>query len=114
VLLLSDPNSRVSVMGKDNRSQGIVVGQGRGRNLKVEYIKLNAPIEPGEMLVTSGLSGIFPKGLPVARVKTVHRSDISLFLSITAEPLVDVNKLEEVLLLKRMTLAGGHNATSVN
>ncbi len=114
VLLLSDPNSRVSVIGKEKRSQGIVVGQGSGQDLKVEYIKLNSPIEPGELLETSGLAGIFPKGLPVARVKTVHRSDISLFLSITAEPLVDVGGLEEVLLLKRMAGPGENNATSVN
>ncbi len=102
VLLLSDANSRIAVMGEEHRSQGILFGQGKGESLRVEYINLNAAIEPGELMVTSGLAGIFPKGLPVARVTAVYRSDISLFLTVTATPLVDVNSLEEVLLLKRL------------
>lgn len=119
VLLLSDPNSRISVMGKDNRSQGILAGQGKDEPLRVEYVNLNAAIEPGELLITSGLSGIFPKGLPVARITAVRRSDISLFLSVTAEPLVRVDCLEEILLLKRLPLPpevsqeqGNENATT--
>lgn len=119
VLLLSDPNSRIAVMGRENRSQGILFGQGKGEPLKVEYINLNAAIEPGELMLTSGLSGIYPKGLPVARVTAVYRSDISLFLTVTADPLVDVNGLEEILLLKRLppparpeAVQEGENATA--
>lgn len=112
VLLLSDQNSRVAVLGRTNRSQGILFGQGRDEPLRVEYVNLNALIEPGELLVTSGLSGIFPKGLPVARVTAVHRSDLSLFLSVLAEPLVGVNNLEEVLLLDRIPEPEDGNGTS--
>lgn len=105
VLLLNDPNSRIAVLGADNRSPGMLAGQGYGKNLLVRYVNLNAIIDPGEMLLTSGLSGIFPKGLPVARVVKVQRSDISLFLTVLAEPLVDVSCLEEVLLLDRLPVA---------
>jgi len=56
-------------------------------------------VEEGELLVTSGLAGIFPKGLPVARVTSVSQSDISLFQAIKAELLVDPSNLEELLLL---------------
>ncbi|WP_243544426.1 rod shape-determining protein MreC [Pseudodesulfovibrio tunisiensis] len=101
MLLITDPNSSVAVVGETNRSPGIAVGQGYGKPLLVRYVNLNAEIEPGELLVSSGLSGVFPKGLPVARVAKVQRSDISLFLSVQAEPLVDVAGLEEVLLLSR-------------
>lgn len=101
VLLLTDANSRIAVLGDANRSPGMLSGQGYGRPLLVRYVNLNALIDPGELLVSSGLSGIFPKGVPVARVTKVQRSDISLFLTVEAEPLVDVAGLEEVLLLRR-------------
>lgn len=102
VLLLTDSNSRIAALGEANRSPGMLTGQGYDKPLKMRFVNLNAVIEPGELLVTSGLSGIFPKGLPVARVIKVQRSDISLFLSVDAEPLVDVARLEEVLLLNRL------------
>ncbi len=101
VLLLTDSNSRIAVIGESNRSPGMLSGKGYGEMLELRYVNLNAVIEPGELLLSSGLSGIYPKGLPVARVSKVQRSDISLFLTILAEPLVDVAGLEEVLLLKR-------------
>lgn len=102
VLLINDPNSKIAVIGEKHRSPGILAGQGPGRPLTVKYVNRNAPIEPGEILTTSGLGGIFPKGLPLARVTLVERSDISLFLTVEAEPLVDPAELEEVLLLKRV------------
>jgi rod shape-determining protein MreC len=49
--------------------------------------------------VTSGLAGIFPAGLPVAVVTAIERSNVSLFLTVRARPLVDIKRLEEVLLL---------------
>tara|TARA_Y100001978_G_C23647767_1_gene411727 strand:- start:824 stop:1327 length:504 start_codon:yes stop_codon:yes gene_type:complete len=104
VLLLSDPNSRIAVLGQDNRSPGMLSGRGYGNPLELRFVNLNSDIEPGEILVTSGLSGIYPKGLPVARVVKVQRSDISLFLSILAEPLVDMAEQEEILLLKRVPI----------
>lgn len=101
VLLVSDLNSRVAVLGQTNRSQGLLAGRGAGELLQVLYVPLNAPLEEGEILVTSGLDDIFPKGLPVARVTKVQRSDISLFLDVWAELLIDFKSLEEVMLLER-------------
>lgn len=101
VLLITDSNSHIAVVGADHRSPGMLSGQGYGEPLKLRFVNLNASIEPGEILLSSGLSGIYPKGLPVARVSKVQRSDISLFLSVLAEPLVNVAGQEEVLLLKR-------------
>ncbi|MFH1915094.1 MAG: rod shape-determining protein MreC [Pseudomonadota bacterium] len=101
VLLLTDANSRIAIIGEHNRTPGMLAGQGYDEPLTVHYMNLNAVIDPGELLLTSGLSGVFPKGLPVARVVRVRRSDISLFLTVEADPLVDVAGLEEVLLLHR-------------
>lgn len=107
VLLITDLNSRVAVLGQRNRSLGIITGKGAGEPLQVLYVPLNAPLMQGELLVTSGLDDIFPKGLPVARVTKVERSEISLFLDVWAELLIDLKNLEEVLLLKREYLTSG-------
>lgn len=101
VLLVTDSNSQIAVLGDLNRSPGMLSGQGYGEPMLLRFVNLNALIDPGELLVSSGLSGIFPKGLPVARVTKVQRSDISLFLTIEAEPLVDMAGVEDVLLLGR-------------
>lgn len=98
-LLITDPSSKISVLGRDNRTPGILTGQGPNSPLSVNYVHQNAQLAPGEILVTSGLDEVFPKGLPVAVVTAVTRSDISLFQEVTAEPLVDLKMLEEVLLL---------------
>nr|WP_239057849.1 rod shape-determining protein MreC [Pseudodesulfovibrio sp. JC047] len=102
ILLLTDANSRIAVIGAQHRAPAMLAGQGYGNQLILKYINQNAEIEPNELLLSSGLSGIFPKGLPVARVTRIQRSDISLFLTVMAEPLVDMASLEEILLLKRI------------
>ncbi|GAU08677.1 rod shape-determining protein MreC [Desulfoplanes formicivorans] len=99
VLLLVDPNSHIPVMGATSRIPALVEGQGEGQPLLVKYVPLNDVLSEGEILVTSGLGGIFPKGLPVARVSQVTRSSISLFQDILAQPLVRAQRQEEVLLL---------------
>ncbi len=104
-MLITDLNSRISVRGQLHRSTGLLSGTGEGEILNVKYMKLNAPVSEGEILVTSGLAGLYPPGLPVAKVTSVERSDISLFLKVEAVPLVDMENTEEILLLHR-------NATS--
>lgn len=101
VLLLVDSGSRVSVISHDNRTQGVLVGGGPGNPLEVRYVAVNAKLDEGEILVTSGLDGAFPKGLPVAKVITVTPPDLSMFQGVLAAPLVDFESIEEVLLMQR-------------
>ncbi len=101
VLLITDPNSSVAVVGQKYRSSAILAGRGPGNELEARYVDRNAALEEGELLVTSGLAGIFPKGLPVARVVRAERSDISLFQRVWAAPLVELRHIEEALLLTR-------------
>ncbi len=103
VLLVTDPNSRVAIMGRDHRTQGILVGSGPQRALQMQYVPLNDLLGEGEILVTSGMDGIFPKGLPVARVERIDRPSTSLFQIVEASPLVDLRNLEEVLLVLNLT-----------
>lgn len=101
VLLLADPGSRVAVISQDNRVQGILTGAGPFRPLELEFVSHNTAVEPGEILVTSGLDGAFPKGVPVARVVSATPSDVSPFQSVQAELLADLSHLEELLLIER-------------
>lgn len=99
VLLITDPHSRVAIMGRDHRTQGILAGQGPQRVLQMQYVPLNDLLEQGEILITSGMDGVFPKGLPVARVQRIDRPSTSLFQVVEAVPLEDLRNLEEVLLV---------------
>ena len=97
---LFDPSCRIAVISQENRFQGIVMGTGPNRPLEVHYVPPNATVNAGEYLVTSGMDGIFPKGIPVAWVESAKPSDTSPFQSITAWPLASFDSLEEVLLLQ--------------
>jgi len=55
----------------------------------------------GDLLVTSGLDGIYPKGLPVARVTKVRKHEASSFQAVSADPVVPISRLEEVLVFKK-------------
>jgi len=105
VLLLTDTGSRVSVLTSEGRVQGILAGGGPGHPLELLFVRQNAPVRVGELLVTSGVDSVYPKGIPVARVTAVSRGGSSRsgssLLEIQAEPLADLPMLEEVFLLQR-------------
>ena len=104
-LLITDPGSRVAVFGQESRAPGILMGKGKGRELEVNFVQRDASVKNGEVLVTSGLDGKYPKGLPVARVVSVAPSDYTQFMAVSAVPLVDLQHLEEVLLLEPSGIA---------
>ena len=95
VLLLT-----IAVFSQEGRVSGILTGQGVHQHLEVRFAQLGTPVSPGEVLVTSGLDGKYPKGIPVARVISAEPSNYNQFLTIKAQPLVDLRNLEEVLLLE--------------
>ena len=101
LLLLTDANSKIPVVAKEHRIKAILSGTGPEREPRLEYVARNAPLEEGEILVTSGLGGMFPKGIPVGRVTGIEQPEHTLFRKVTAEPLVDPRGLEEVLLLRK-------------
>ena len=93
------------VVGRILKAGRILAGGGPGLPLELRFVRQNAPVRVGELLVTSGVDSCFPKGIPVARVTAIStggasRSGASV-LEIQAEPLVDFHRLEEVFLLQR-------------
>ena len=102
VLMVEDPSSRIAVVGRQHRAIAILAGQGPGEPLELLYVPVSSTLSVGEILVTSGLDGIFPRGLPVARVTKVEKPEVSLFQTAQAESLVEARALEDVLLLARV------------
>ena len=104
-LLLTDPGSRIAVFAQETRAPGILTGHGTGQPMEVNFVQRAARVHEGEILITSGLDGKYPKGIPVAKVLSVAPSDYTQFMAIKAEPLVDLHHLEEVLLLEPTGIA---------
>ena len=98
VLLLTDPNTAVTGLIQRTRDEGMVTGTPRGR-LRMKYIPLLSAVREGDMVVTSGLVGQFPKGLLIGVVKRIEKTEEDLFQSAELFPAVDFSKLEEVLVL---------------
>lgn len=99
VLLVTDPSFSVSVRLQESRLEGILSGKGDGSCI-LKYISKNAPVTVGEHLITSGLDGIFPAGIPVAEV-TKLEGETELFKKITARPYIEETSIEEVMLLTK-------------
>ncbi|KAB2836475.1 rod shape-determining protein MreC, partial [bacterium] len=106
VLLVTDLNSAVDVVDARTRARGLLVGKRKDMGLKrerwmtqAEYVSASEEIVPGDLLLTSGLDGVFPKGLPVGVVGAVKKDPSGLFWQAEVDPYVELNKLEEVLVL---------------
>jgi rod shape-determining protein MreC len=99
VLLLTDANSGVDVLVQRTRARGIVSGSlDNGTTLK--YVKRSEDIQEGDRLVTSGLDGIFPKGIMVGTVIKVRKQTLGLFQYIEIMPAVSLTRTEEVLIVR--------------
>lgn len=96
VLLINDQSSGVDALVQRTRARGIVQGTEEGRCI-LKYAKRTEDVQVGDAVVTSGLDGIFPKGLPVGIVTGVDKAGQGLFQSPEVEPRVDFDRLEEVL-----------------
>jgi rod shape-determining protein MreC len=106
ILLLTDPGFHLAVISQDSRTPGILTGvAGEERRIEVAYVAQNAQISPGEMLITAGVDGGFPKGIPVGIVTQVTPGNEILFQQVHAQPMVDLERLEEVLLLRKEGIA---------
>ena len=99
VLLITDHNSGVDGLVQRTRARGIVQGTiDAGCGLK--YVKRTEDMQVGDLVITSGLDGIFPKGLPIGQVTAVDKRGQGLFQYAEITPCVDVDQLEEVLVTR--------------
>jgi rod shape-determining protein MreC len=101
VLLITDASSAVAVLVQDQRIRGVCRGQGGA--LALDFALVQDAIQVGDGVITSGLGGVFPKGLVVGYVRSVRREQFGLFQTVELEPAVDFSHLEEVLVLLKET-----------
>jgi rod shape-determining protein MreC len=101
VQLTVDSGFGVDVVVERTGARGFVRGEGdRSRYLvRVEWAERRDEVDVGDVLVTSGVGCRFPKGIPVARVKSVEKKNFGVYQSLVAEPTVDFSRLEEVLII---------------
>ena len=99
VLLITDPEHALPVQVNRNGLRAIASGTGARSDLDLPHLPNTADIRPGDLLVTSGLDGRFPRGYPVAEVSEVVREPGQHFLSIRAVPLAHLERNREVLLV---------------
>ncbi|MEQ1813012.1 MAG: rod shape-determining protein MreC [Candidatus Nitrotoga sp.] len=99
VTLITDKDHTVPVQVLRNGLRAIAFGSGGTADITLRYLPVNAEIEVGDVLVTSGIDGTYPPGLPVARVTKVERNPAYPFARITCTPLAGVDKNRQLLIL---------------
>ena len=100
VRLINDLNSSVSVrLQTESRTTGVLRGQSQGNLMVIAYIPQTDVVTPGDVVLTSGLGGVYPEGLVVGKVSRVDRKDADPFQAAVVESAVEMDKLERLYVL---------------
>ncbi|MFM8536412.1 MAG: rod shape-determining protein MreC, partial [Acidimicrobiia bacterium] len=105
VQLLIDRNAAAGVLIERTRVQGVVMGMGDGV-LRLQYVPGTADVKTGDLVVTSGIDGIYPKGFVIGTVDHADRG-ADAYLEISVRAAVDFARLEEVLIVKSVPASRG-------
>jgi rod shape-determining protein MreC len=97
-MLIVDRNSNVSALLQEGRAQGVLQGDGAA-GCRLKYIPKTEEVSVGDAVISSGMGGIFPKGVLLGVVAAVDKREGAFFQRIDVQPSVDFGKLEEVLVL---------------
>lgn len=98
VLLITDPSSSVAALVQSSRAPGLVSGR-LGQDLVMDYIPQEETVSVGDVILTSGMSGNYPKSLLIGQVLEVEQRDIDPFQRAIVRPSVSFEKLETVLVI---------------
>jgi rod shape-determining protein MreC len=96
VQLLIDRNAGAAALVERSRAQGVV--EGTGGNLRMNYVSGTADVKVGDVLITSGIEGIYPKGFVIGQIESIERG-AGEFSNIVIRPAVDFSSLEAVLVV---------------
>lgn len=99
VLLITDPSSGVDAIIQRNRVRGILTGRDANSCL-LKYVRGNLDVQAGDLLLSSGKDGVYPKGLRLGVVQGIIKDPVDLFQKIEVRPLVRLSALEELLILR--------------
>ncbi|TBR21114.1 MAG: rod shape-determining protein MreC [Candidatus Nitrosotenuis sp.] len=98
VLLITDARSAVDCYVQRTRTRCVVVGQNRKR-CDILYLPVNANVKVGDTLISTGLGGVYPAGLPVGRIISLDVGSSKLFFKAEMAPTADLEHLEEVMVI---------------
>jgi len=104
LILIVDRNSGADAMVQRTRVRGILQGKGSNR-CSLDYVPKSADVQVGDLVLASGLGGVYPKGLVFGKVGSVNKKNPGVFQDIEVIPAVDLSALEEVLVVKVVNLA---------
>ena len=99
VMLITDRYSVVDGIVQRSRARGLVEGKSLDACL-LKYVNKSADVVTGDLIVTSGLDSIFPKGLPIASVELVNKKPYTVTLDVELKPVVNPNKVEELFIVR--------------
>ncbi|MFQ6067617.1 MAG: rod shape-determining protein MreC [bacterium] len=99
VLAILDERSKVGV--RNERTRDVAILQGKGTICELEYLLTKASVKVGDEIVTSGLGGLFPKGILVGKISRVKKNPNRLFQKVEVIPAVDFGKLEELFVIRK-------------
>ena len=104
VMLIVDRKSGADAMVQRTRIRGMLKGKG-GNRCSLEFVPKNADVQVGDLVLASGLVGLYPKGLVFGKVTAANKKNPGVFQEIEVTPNVDLSTLEEVLVVKVANLA---------
>lgn len=102
VLLITDVNSAVTALVQNSRATGVVRGVAGG-GLLLDHVPQDVAVHEGEIVITSGMGGVFPKGLVIGQISKVYQQDYEMFQQARVRPTVDFRNLEQVLVITNFT-----------
>jgi rod shape-determining protein MreC len=103
VMLIVDRKSSADAMVQRTRARGMLKGKG-GNRCSLEFVPKSADVQVGDLVLASGLVGLYPKGLVFGKVTAANKKNPGVFQEIEVTPSVDLSTLEEVLVVKVATL----------
>jgi rod shape-determining protein MreC len=103
VQLLIDRNAAAGAMVERSRAQGVV--EGSGGELRLNYVSGTADVQSGDVVITSGIDGIYPKGFVIGQIQSVERGS-GVFGAIVIRPAVDFSSIEAVLVVVTPPVSG--------
>lgn len=104
VMLIVDRKSSADAMVQRTRIRGMLKGKG-GNRCSLEFVPKSADVQVGDLVLASGLVGLYPKGLVFGKVTAANKKNPGVFQEIEVTPNVDLSTLEEVLVVKVAVLA---------
>ncbi|MDR7299614.1 rod shape-determining protein MreC [Pelomonas aquatica] len=102
VTLLTDKDAAIPLLNARTQMRNAAAGRADGTGMELRFLAANADVKVGDLMTTSGLDGVYPPGLPVAKVATVDRRGDSSFAQVLLAPIAQPDSARHVLVLQPM------------